>query len=34
VEIHGFFYADWARDLDHRISTSVYVFNLFGGEIS
>ena len=26
--------ADWARDLDYRISTSGYVFNLFGGEIS
>jgi hypothetical protein len=22
------------RDLDHRISTSGYVFNLFGGEIN
>jgi alanine-alpha-ketoisovalerate/valine-pyruvate aminotransferase len=25
---------DWAGDLDHRRSTSGYIFNLFGGEIS
>eukprot|EP00253_Pinus_taeda_P030930 PITA_30930 len=25
---------DWARDLDQRISTSGYVFNLFGGAVS
>jgi hypothetical protein len=25
--------ADWAGDLDHRRSTSGYVFNLFGGAI-
>jgi phosphoribosyl-AMP cyclohydrolase len=24
----------WVGDLDHKISTSGYVFNLFGGEIS
>jgi hypothetical protein len=34
VDIHGFVDADWARDLDHKISTSGYVFNLFGGEIN
>jgi hypothetical protein len=34
VDIHGFVDADWAGDLDHRRSTSGYVFNLFGGEIS
>ena len=33
MDIHGFVDADWARDLDHRISTSGYVFNLFGGSI-
>ena len=32
--VHGFVYADWARDMDHRISTSGYVFNLFGGAIN
>jgi hypothetical protein len=34
VNIHGFVDAGWARDLDRRISTSGYVFNLFGGAIS
>ena len=34
LDIHGFFDADWARDLDQRISTSGYVFNLFGGAVS
>jgi hypothetical protein len=34
VDIHGFVDADWARDLDHKRSTSGYVFNLFGGAIS
>ena len=34
LDIHGFVDADWARDLDHRISTSGYVFSLFGGDIS
>jgi hypothetical protein len=33
-DIHGFFYAYWVGYMDHRISTSGYVFNLFGGEIS
>eukprot|EP00253_Pinus_taeda_P012309 PITA_12309 len=34
VDICGFVDVDWARDLDHRISTSGYVFNLFGGAVS
>jgi hypothetical protein len=34
LDIHGFVDADWAGDLDHRRSTSGYVFNLFGGEIN
>jgi hypothetical protein len=34
VDIHGFVDADWAGDIDHRRSTSGYVFNLFGGAIS
>jgi phosphoribosyl-AMP cyclohydrolase len=34
VDIHGFVDADWAGDMDRRRSTSGYVFNLFGGEIS
>ena len=34
LEIRGFFYADWARDLDQRISTSGCVFSLFGGAFS
>jgi hypothetical protein len=34
VDIHGFVDANWAGDLDHRRSTSGYVFNLFGGAIS
>ena len=29
-----FFYADWAGDIDSIRSTSGYVFNLFGGDIS
>jgi hypothetical protein len=32
LNVHGFVDADWAIDLDRRISTSGYVFNLFGGE--
>ena len=31
LDIRGFVDADWAGDLDQRISTSGYVFNLFGG---
>jgi hypothetical protein len=34
VDIHGFLDVDWVRYLDHKRSTSGYVFNLFGGEIS
>jgi hypothetical protein len=34
VGIHGFFDADWAGDMDHKRSTSGYVFNLFGGKNS
>ena len=34
LDVHGFVDADWAGDLNHRISTSGYVFNLFGGAIS
>jgi hypothetical protein len=34
VDIHGFVDADWAGDLDHRRSTSGYVFNLFREAIS
>jgi len=32
--VHGFVDANWDGDLDHRISTSGYVFTLFGGAIS
>jgi hypothetical protein len=34
VDIHGFVDVYWVVDLDHRRSTSGYVFNLFGGAIS
>jgi hypothetical protein len=34
LDIHGFLDADWTRYLDRRISTSRYVFNMFGGAIS
>eukprot|EP00253_Pinus_taeda_P016439 PITA_16439 len=34
LDINGFVDADWAGDLDQRIYTSGYVFNLFGGAIS
>ena len=34
VDIHGFVDAYCAGDMDHKISTSGYVFKLFGGEIS
>ena len=30
INVHGFVDADWVGDLDHTISTSGYVFNLFG----
>ena len=32
--VHGFVYANWDGDLDHRRSTSGYSFNLFGGAIN
>ena len=34
LDICGFVDANWVGDLDQRRSTSGYVFNLFGGEIS
>ena len=34
LEVHGFVDADWVGDMDHRRSTSGYVFSLFGGVIS
>ena len=34
LDIRGFVDADWVGDLDHRRSTSGYVFNLFGGAFS
>jgi hypothetical protein len=34
VDINGFVDAEFVGDLDHRRSTSGYVFNLFGGSIS
>ena len=34
LDVHGFVDADWVGYLDHRRSTSGYVFNLFGGTIS
>ena len=34
LEFCGFFYADWAGDLDQRRSTSGYVSSLFGGAVS
>ena len=34
LDVHGFVDANWAGDLDHRRSTSGYVFNLFGGAMS
>jgi hypothetical protein len=34
VDTHGFVDADWAGDMDRRIYTSRYVFNLFGGAIN
>jgi len=34
LDIHGFVDVDWAWDLDQRISTSGYVFNLFGGAVT
>jgi hypothetical protein len=34
LEIYGFLDVDWDGYVDHRISTSEYEFNLFGGAIS
>ena len=34
LDICGFVDANWVGDLDHRRSTSGYVFNLFGGAVS
>ena len=34
LDMHGFVDAYWDGDLNHIRSTSVYVFNLFGGAIS
>ena len=34
LDIRGFVDADWVGDLDQRISTSGYVFSLFGGSVS
>ena len=34
LDIRGFVYADWARDMDHRRSTSGCVFKLFGGAVN
>eukprot|EP00253_Pinus_taeda_P011958 PITA_11958 len=34
LDIHDFVDVDWVGDLDQRISTSGYVFNLFGSAVS
>ena len=34
IDVHGFVDVDRDGDLDHKIYTSGYVFNLFGGSIS
>ena len=34
LDVHGFVDVDWVGNLDHRRSTSGYVFNQFGGAIS
>ena len=34
LDIHGFVDTNWAGDLDQRISTSGYVFSLFGGAVN
>ena len=34
VRVHGFVDFDWVGDIDSRLSTSGYVFRLFGGAIS
>jgi hypothetical protein len=34
LEIHGFVDVDWVGDMDCRIYTISYLFNLFGGKFS
>jgi hypothetical protein len=34
LNVHGFFDIDWAGDLDRQRLTNIYVFKMFGGEIS
>lgn len=34
VRIHGYVDSDWVGDIDNRISTSGYIFTMFGGAIS
>ena len=34
LDVHGFVDVNWVGYMDHRRSTSGYVFNLFGGAIS
>jgi hypothetical protein len=34
LDVHGFVDVDWDGDMDHKISISGYVSNLFGGEIN
>jgi hypothetical protein len=34
LDLHGFVDTNYARDIDHIISTIRYVFNLFGGAIN
>ena len=34
INVHGFTDVDWVGDIDRKISTRGYVFNLFGGDIS
>jgi hypothetical protein len=33
LDVHGFIDADWVGDMDHKISASGYVFNIFVREI-
>ena len=34
LDVHGFVDVDWVGDLDHRRSTSGYVFSILGGAIN
>ena len=34
LDIYGFVDSNWIGDMDQRISTSGYMFNLFGGAVS